>query len=134
MMGVIFGLFGVPMLAGAMIVAGRSLRVRLAGGRIEQIRYFAGRPLWRREAELTSASRLELHKASSLNKGEETVIYYHLAARVWPRSLRVRGRFAGPAAGGNLPRHPGAPGPSLRVSGFATIGAGYSNLPARGGR
>lgn len=89
MMGLVFGLFGVPMLAGAIIVAGRSLRVRLADGRIEQIRYFAGRPLWRREGELTSASRLELHKASSLNKGEETVIYYHLEARVAGRGLRI---------------------------------------------
>lgn len=88
-MSLAFGLFGIPMVLGAIIVAGRSLRVRIADGRIKQIRYFAGRPLWRREGELASAERLSLKKGSSLNKGEETVIFYHLQARVGERSLRV---------------------------------------------
>jgi hypothetical protein len=84
-----FTLFGVPMILGGIISAGRSLRVRIADGRIHQVRYVLGYPVWRRAGELTCASQLDLRKGGSVNKAGETVIFYHLQARVGERSLRV---------------------------------------------
>lgn len=94
-MAVVFMLIGVPMAFGGIYMAGRALRVKLVNGHLESIRYFAGRPLFRRRATLTDSSRLELAGAGSMTQGDETVEFFHLVARVDGRKLRLAEGLAG---------------------------------------
>lgn len=94
-MGTVFMLFGAPMVVGGVYMAGRALRVRLVGGRVEAIRYFAGRPLFRRRGTLTDSSRLELTSGGSVTRGNEAVAFFHLEAHVDGRKLRLAEGLAG---------------------------------------
>ncbi|SIS43670.1 Protein of unknown function [Thalassolituus maritimus] len=88
-MGGIFFLVGAPMALGGLFGLGRSLESRCEDGKIETVRYWMGRALWRRSTEFRSAQQLELKAAGSSSTGNSTKEYFHIRIRDGQRKVRI---------------------------------------------
>ncbi|MFE8070877.1 hypothetical protein QQM79_07440 [Marinobacteraceae bacterium S3BR75-40.1] len=78
LMAAIFFPAGLAMLVWGLWLAGRSLEVFIKGQDVLAIRYFLGRPLFRRQTRLTSSDQLQLVKSGSTTKNHEHVEYFRL--------------------------------------------------------
>ncbi|MEE3190126.1 MAG: hypothetical protein VX281_04145, partial [Pseudomonadota bacterium] len=88
-MGGVFFLVGAPMALGGLFGLGRSLESRCEDGKIETVRYWMGRALWRRSTEFRSAQQLELKGAGSSTTGNSTKEYFHIRIRDGQRKVRI---------------------------------------------
>ncbi|MCG7200193.1 DUF3592 domain-containing protein [Marinobacter pelagius] len=80
-MALMFGLFGFPMFLGGLFMLGRSLKARIAGSRVEAVRYWGGMALWKRSGNLVRADQLNLKGGMSMNSGRRTTEYFSLEFR-----------------------------------------------------
>lgn len=95
LMAAIFILAGAPMFLGGLFVAGRSLEARIRGDQVESVRYWLGRPLWRRTAQLMRAEQLVLSSGGSSSSGHQTTEYLHIEVSHGGRKVRIAEGLAG---------------------------------------
>ena len=88
-MGGVFFLVGLPLALSGLFGLGRSLESRCVDGKIETVRYWMGRALWRRSTEFRSAQQLELKAAGSSTTGNSTKEYFHILIRDGQRKVRI---------------------------------------------
>jgi len=89
LMGAVFVLFGVPFALGGVFSLGRSLEARITPGKVETVRRWMGRALWRRHAVYTSADQLQMSSAGTSTVGSETKEYFHIGILDGHRTVRV---------------------------------------------
>jgi len=107
-MSTIFSLIGFPLFLGGVFMLARSLDASIQGDQVETVRYWLGRPVWRRQARLTSAAQLQLKDAGSSSSGNRTTEYFHLVVAHEGRKVRIaeglQGRDVAEALRDNLIR------------------------------
>ena len=89
LMGTVFVLFGVPFTLGGIFSLGRSLEARITPGKVETVRRWMGRALWRRHAVFTRAEQLQMSSAGTSTVGSETTEYFHIGILDGHRTVRV---------------------------------------------
>ena len=77
-MGVVFSLFGVPMVMGGIFMLGRSLETTISDGIVHTKRAWFGRALWRRKVSFNSADQIILKKSGSMTSGTKTTEFFNV--------------------------------------------------------
>jgi hypothetical protein len=77
-MGVVFSLFGVPMVMGGIFMLGRSLETTISDGVVHTKRAWFGRALWRRKVSFNSADQIILKKSGSMTSGTKTTEFFNI--------------------------------------------------------